>query len=476
MAKKQKPGGNKGIILVKKANQLIESRYKFDIWETRFFLSVLGQVRRDDDEFKVYRVWYRDVIKTFGLKSGDSYAFLRAAANSLMEKSFFVSYETDGATREVRYHILRKIDYLKEGQEGRAGGESQEYVDVTVEQEMKPLLLQLQRNFTAYDLRNVVKLGVYPMRIYELLKQYEGIGSRTLSVEEMKKMFELTTEYARFPDFNRWVIKPAMRDINKHTDLEITALEYIKEGRGVAALRFVFHRKNRDGALPMTAKDPAAPPMFFPETPSERAAAPPAEPALNEYAERLFDWWGIQPEAFLKRADGKSAQDVDVAIEFTKSRIRAGKAENPAGVFLEALSRGHTTIEQHKARKKADQHQKERENLARLRPLLEAHATLQDDYNKAINDTIRTITQEKPDVTEAVVGRIKTNFKNMGVLDVADKSVEDFRQSPMLRALVKAEIMKDFPERFAPLNEAFGRRLSRARTEILAIEPSFKFE
>jgi len=243
--KSKKKDQNQGIILIKKANNLIESRYKFDIWETRFFLSILAQIRREDEDFQVYRIWYKDVIKAFELKSGDSYKYLRDAARSLMAKSFFISYEEGGIKREKQYHVLREIDYLEEGQEGKAY-ENQEFIDVTVESKMRPLLLQLQKNFTAYDLRNIVRLGVYPVRVYELLKQYEKIGTRTLEVEEMKTMFEVTERYRLFADFFRWVIKPAVKEINKHTDLTISKVEKLKRGRKVAALRFIFHVKERD--------------------------------------------------------------------------------------------------------------------------------------------------------------------------------------------------------------------------------------
>ena len=82
---------NQGIVVIKKSNQLIEARYKFDVWETRIFLSVLSNIKRDDEDFKVYRIWYREVIKSFGLKSGQSYAFLRDAARSLIRKVFNIS-------------------------------------------------------------------------------------------------------------------------------------------------------------------------------------------------------------------------------------------------------------------------------------------------------------------------------------------------------------------------------------------------
>jgi hypothetical protein len=49
------------MVLVRKSNDLIEARYKFDLWETRFFLSVLAKVRKDDDDFSVYRITFKDV-------------------------------------------------------------------------------------------------------------------------------------------------------------------------------------------------------------------------------------------------------------------------------------------------------------------------------------------------------------------------------------------------------------------------------
>ena len=204
---------NTGIRLVKKANKLVESRYKFDIWETRIFLSVLTQIKRSDEDFRVYRIWYKDLIKSFGLKSAQSYELLREAAKGLMRKVFYVTSVERGQRRETQYHIIRSANYLMEGEKG---GDNQEYIDITIDPEMKPLLLQLGsnyrgengENFTAYDLNNVIKLGAYHVRIYELLKQYQSIGHRRMEVVEMKRMLEITKEYPLFGNFFQKVIKP----------------------------------------------------------------------------------------------------------------------------------------------------------------------------------------------------------------------------------------------------------------------------
>ena len=366
MSKRRRKSG--GIVVIKKANQLIESRYRFDIWETRFFLSILSQIRRDDDDFQVYRVWYKDVIRAFNLKSNQSYSLLREAAKSIMSKSFFVSYEKDGSAREVQYHILRKIDYLKDGNE-TPGRESQEYIDVTIEQEMKPFFLQLQRNFTAYDLRNVVKLGAYPVRVYELLKQYESIGERTLDIEEMKRMFEITKEYPRFPDFFRWVVSPAIREINAHTDLLITDCIKLKEGKKVASLRFVFRRKP-DEDVPHTRSRVAQKPLELPfngkvlESVAEVSDVLPKttrDILFNKFQEEVVQKFGVTPTAFLEMLEGCTEERVSQAIRVT----RRAKANNQIktsvpGFFVNSLRNGYTDPKEQQLRRQADEAEKGR--------------------------------------------------------------------------------------------------------------------
>ena len=344
MAKKKakKGSGNKGILLIKKSNNLIESRYKFDIWETRFFLSVLSQIRRDDEEFKVYRIQYRDVIKIFGFKSGDSYKYLRKAGKSLMNKSFYVKYEKNGANREKQYHILRELDYLQEGEEDHAPS-SEEYIDVVVEQKMKPLLLQLQKNFTAYDLRNVVKLGVYPVRVYELLKQYQSIGHRVLKIEEMKEMFEVGDKYKLFGDFNRWIVQPAIKEINKHTDLNITNVKRIKEGRSVVALRFEFREKTGEekrkarGIQEEVKQEQLSLEFQEEEIIETEDSETTIDTLFEQYHAQLKESFGVTPSKFLQalRADQSINEErIEKAMRVTRRANANGEIKKSVGGFF----------------------------------------------------------------------------------------------------------------------------------------------
>ena len=109
----QRTKKNRGIKLIKKSNDLIEARYRFDIWETRVFTSILSEIEQQDEDFRVYRVYLRDIIKEFNINNGDAYELLRQATHSLMNKKLYVNYEHDGAIREKIYHIIRKADVMK---------------------------------------------------------------------------------------------------------------------------------------------------------------------------------------------------------------------------------------------------------------------------------------------------------------------------------------------------------------------------
>ena len=379
---------SKAIVLIKKSNNLVESRYKFDIWETRFFLSILSQIRKDDTDLRPYRIWYKDIIKTFGLTSGDAYASLREAAQSLIRKPVRMSYHVDGVLREQEVTLITEIDYLVSGSKT----ENHEYIDVVVQEKMKPLLLQLQKNFTAYDLRNVVKLGVYSVRIYEILKQYESIGSRTLMIAEMKTMFDLKHEYQKYNDFYRWVIKPSEDEINNYTDLLILNIEKQKEGRKVVSLRFKFRKKTDAELSRMTGSAFRDAPFDGVEDVEFEEIKPTdnngIEKDINPVSEKEFDKnnilsdkqekliaeyyatvvmkFGVSLKVLMNLVQKHSETEIRQAVQVTEKAEQTGKIANIAGFFVEALRGGYpdTSVSKKEIKTNKDIEKREKQLLS----------------------------------------------------------------------------------------------------------------
>jgi hypothetical protein len=60
----------------------------------------------------------------------------------------------------------------------------------------------------------------------------------------------LKNNYPKFKDFNRWVLKTSLQEINEKTTIKILEIESIKEGRKTTAIRFIFTDKETKEGLP----------------------------------------------------------------------------------------------------------------------------------------------------------------------------------------------------------------------------------
>ena len=484
---KSKKKSNKGIILIKKSNNLVESKYKFDIWETRFFLSVLAQIRREDTDAQVYRIRYKDIIKIFSLKSGDSYALLREAAKALMSKSVQINYEENGIERIKEVHLIGTIDYLKEGHRKVVDIGNHEYIDVTIQQEMRPFLLQLSKNFTAYDLRNITKLSVYAIRLYELLKQYETFGVRTLSIDEMKAMFQVEQQYALYADFYRWVIKPSEGEINKHTDLSIMDIEKLKEGRKVVALRFKFRTKTaqeltkmRGGPLQETLFDSLSAPQIVEvsnETPEKINVVVLAKKAVvqkkkediatvveqgvvegndtesNAQDKLIFELspivvtkFGVSFKVFMGLIEQYTEGVIRQAVDVTERAVQVGKVGNVAGFFVEAVRGKYTDPKQQKKQIEGAQKTKIAEaNRVEVAAEMKIKAQKQLAYAQDIKIFTQLI-QEDKDLVQAITDKIRLG--RLGTYYKTDKSFEENLKHPLLQAAFLSAVKEAKPENF----------------------------
>jgi plasmid replication initiation protein len=431
-----KKTSNKGIKLIKKSNNLIEARYKFDIWETRIFTSVLGLIARDDEDFRVYRIYLRDIIKDFDIKNGNAYDLLREASNNLMDKKFYLDYEVEGADRKKIYHIIRSVDYMTQVKDENKRSLN-EYIDVSIDPDMKPLLLHLKEQFTTYDVRNIIKFkSSYTVRIYEHLKQYERLKHRRMDVDYLKRVFEISDEYPLFANFYQKVIEPAFRDINEHTDLTITDIEKIKEGRKVSALHFKFHKKEehhfekskknaRQLELPMEVTEVS---IGVNEPPTADIDA-----LFVQYQGRVVADFGVTPTSFMAELSNKTPEQIETAIRITDETRRKGDMANVAGFFMQALRQGFTD---QKEQKKVKIRQTASEKAQKIRDA--------EILNQAINDKIRQLVAQDPSITERAMIAVlatKTGQLRLKKLNIIAPIIEDFRSDTVLRDLVKDAIV-----------------------------------
>lgn len=474
ITKGKKKRGNT-IKLVVKSNELVEARYMFDVWETRFFHSLIASIDRKDEDDKVYRLWFKDIRKNFQIKSNQSYSYLREAAISMASKSVYIGWMNDKHRRGRMHRIIRFVDFLEKGQTGE-GSRQQEYVDVSIDKDIKPYLLDIKKNFdpkltryTSYDLRNIIKLKPYATRIYELLKQFEYKGFRTIVVQDLKEMFEIEDEYPRFSNFYQKVIITSVAAINKNTDLRIPKdkIEKLKKGRRVHALRFMILSKSDEEVSIM--RNEYVPKLLFDNVEDAEVIEPSEE--LNE-ADKLFEefqtivvkQFGVTPTSFVKMLNsGKySRQAIEQAVEVTRrANYNQSIKKSVPGFFKKALEEGFTDpkIEAKKLKK-----QKE--------ILTKKLVDLQDEQSSKINDRIREITNDNEAVTLQAIEAIIENPVTGAMIRVKEKSLgrpletEDYRKDPQLRGIVINNIILQQKDRFEDILESYGKKILAVKKQI----------
>lgn len=454
----------KGIVLIRKSNQLIESRFKFDTPEMRVFLSLISQIKRDDSNFNVYRIWYRDVAELFGMNKQRGYDDLRQAVKSLMQKSFFVRYSDNGKPREVQYHILRKIDYsLLDGQ--NAESESQDFVDVQIEEEMKPFLLQLQKSFTSYDIRNVVSLGVYAVRVYELLKQYENIGHRTLKFEELKMMFELENEYPRFSTFYQRVLEPAIKEINEFTDLDISEIKKIKTGKKITGVYFKFSQKSKKEVLTLDTIVAEAETLYDDVVTSTETHINIDERFTTLYP-KIVEGLGITPSVLMDLIKTYTDEQFEQAIRVThRAKIDGQIKTNPSGFFIQALKKGFTDIKEERLKK-----EKREEDQKRIETQIK---TLEIEKERKVFERIKTLTLEDETVTLRAIENVRNTEGGRVLIEQEEKSLgrsldlEDFRLIKELRFMVIDSLIANNIEKFSDIIFTYDAKINSLKRDFL---------
>ncbi|WP_456469719.1 RepB family plasmid replication initiator protein, partial [Caminibacter sp.] len=102
--------------------------------------------------------------------------------------------------------------------------EREGYVELCFDPKLKPYLLQLKECFTQYQLGEILKLrSKYAFRLYELCKKNELLGKYKYEVEELRDLLGVEKgELKLWADFRRRCLEPAIKEINKKTDLHVS--------------------------------------------------------------------------------------------------------------------------------------------------------------------------------------------------------------------------------------------------------------
>lgn len=227
-------------LVVVKANSLIEASYRLSIDEVRILALTIGTMDPKSSQ-KVFDFTVADFVREFPEISMDNaYKQIQAAIKRIYDRSVI----TEDKNRVTEFRWVSSRTYFKK--EGR--------FRIAMTDEVMPYLTQLKGQFAKYQLKNIAYFNsVHSIRIYELITQYRSVGSREITIEELKKWLQVEENYSRWNNFKQWVLEPAITEINEKSDL-LVEVEQIKRGRAIHALHFTIKPKQAVQSTEKTTK------------------------------------------------------------------------------------------------------------------------------------------------------------------------------------------------------------------------------
>lgn len=222
---------------VTKANALIQrSRFSLSVQQQKIVLYLISQITPYDEDFKLYEFSIVEFCKLVGIdyENGKNYLNLKQAIKDIADKSIWIKL-TDGRETLVRW--IEK-PYINE----RIG-----MIQIRLDKDMKPFLLQLKENFTSYELIYTLRMrSKYSIRLYELIKsihfhELEEYTKR-YTVDELKTLLDANI-YKNYRDFHHRALKPAVEEINLYTDKTLS-YEAVTRGKKVIAIEFKIDTKD----------------------------------------------------------------------------------------------------------------------------------------------------------------------------------------------------------------------------------------
>ena len=226
---------------VVKSNALIEAAYHpGNVYQMRLLLACLMQVRSVDElsHKNNFVVTANALADLTGDKAMNNYRELRKAAESI--RSMFITIKEKpngeiGSPDRTEINVTGSCRYYEN--EGK--------VSLRFNAEIIPYISSLKKRFTQYQAKYVMPMrSSYGIRLYELCLQWLG-DEREFEVEEFKQMFGLGKKYIdRIDRLKDKVIKPALQDINKYSDIQVKFGQR-KSGRKVTHFQFAISRKQK---------------------------------------------------------------------------------------------------------------------------------------------------------------------------------------------------------------------------------------
>lgn len=236
MAEVQKINPNR--LVIKQGDKLSFAQYTLSLTEAKFLAFVMAQIDMNDTEFKEYSIKVSDIAELTNAEQNETR--LKKFAKTFQGKVITLDSPNGDFTTFNWWH---HITYIK--------GEARFLVQL--HDYMKPILLEFKKNLTPFGKSSLLYISqmekLYTPRFYYMLCSYQAQykNELELKVTELMNILQVKkSQRENYGELKRKILTPAVEEINKITDLNVTFSESQKIGKKVTHIRFEFTKKEKD--------------------------------------------------------------------------------------------------------------------------------------------------------------------------------------------------------------------------------------
>lgn len=224
---------------VVKSNKMIEGMYHLTAVEQKLILSLCSKISSTDNVFTSFDLSVNEFANFMNIDNKD-YELNRTLKKKCEELASKTLTINKGTAKNPKLYIFNWFHHIQY-EPGKG------MISMQFHESLEPYLLNLQEKYTKYRLGYVMNFKYeHSFRIYELMKEYEKIGERTLPLDELKNMLftQKDNSYQKYSHFKARVINKALEEINKFSDIEVSLIKEEKQGKKVVGLVFeIRHNK-----------------------------------------------------------------------------------------------------------------------------------------------------------------------------------------------------------------------------------------
>ena len=220
-------------LTINKSNTLVKSSYKLTLRARQLIEISIAKVSWEKGIPETIEITADEFSSAFpDIKQAESYKELNKASDDLYEQSIdLIAPEKEARAR------FRWVDGVK-----YFDGEGRVELDFT--KWVKPYLTELKNDYTKYRLLDIGRLNsAHAIRLYELLMQFQETGFRVDKLDSLKELFGVQENYKRWVDFDKYVLKPSIKNINDSSNWKVIH-KPIKKGRKIDRVEFRFAPKS----------------------------------------------------------------------------------------------------------------------------------------------------------------------------------------------------------------------------------------